>query len=73
MAMLVGGRGLMPLWWDMACLAVFSLAVYAGAMHKEAGHAPGRDAEGPRPARTFLPSCNPFLVLPSFGGDIPLF
>ena len=29
---LVGGRGVIPLWWDMACLAVLSLAVYAGAM-----------------------------------------
>jgi amino acid transporter len=29
---LVGGRGTIPLWWDMACLAVLSLAVYAGAM-----------------------------------------
>jgi amino acid transporter len=29
---LVGGRGVIPLWWDMACLAVLSLAIYAGAM-----------------------------------------
>jgi hypothetical protein len=29
---LVGGRGLLPLWWDMACLAVVSMAVYVGAM-----------------------------------------
>jgi amino acid transporter len=28
---LVGGHGVIPLWWDMACLAVLSLAVYAGA------------------------------------------
>jgi amino acid transporter len=28
----VGGRGLIPLWWDMAALAVLSLTVYAGAM-----------------------------------------
>ena len=32
MARGVGGRRLVPLWWDMACLAVISLAVYAGAM-----------------------------------------
>jgi amino acid transporter len=29
---LVGGRGVIPLWWDMACLAVLSLLIYAGAM-----------------------------------------
>jgi amino acid transporter len=29
---LVGGRGVLPLWWDMACLAVVGLAVYVGAM-----------------------------------------
>ena len=29
---LVGGRGVIPLWWDLACLALCSLAVYAGAM-----------------------------------------
>jgi len=29
---LVGGRGVLPLWWDMACLAVVSVAVYVGAM-----------------------------------------
>ena len=29
---LVGGRGVIPLWWDMVCLAVLSLAIYAGAM-----------------------------------------
>jgi amino acid transporter len=29
---LVGGRGVIPLRWDMACLAVLSLVVYAGAM-----------------------------------------
>ena len=69
---LVGGRGLIPLWWDMACLAVCSLAVYAGAM-AQGGRSPvATNAEGPRPAGTFLPSCNPFLVLPSFGGDNPL-
>lgn len=34
---LVGGTGALPLWWDMALLALFSLAVYAGAM-RQAGH-----------------------------------
>lgn len=29
---LVGGHGIIPLWWDMGCLTVVSLAVYAGAM-----------------------------------------
>jgi amino acid transporter len=29
---LVGGRGVIPLWWDMACLAALSLLIYAGAM-----------------------------------------
>jgi len=29
---LEGGHGVIPLWWDMGCLAVLSLAVYAGAM-----------------------------------------
>jgi len=29
---LVGGRAVIPMWWDMVCLAVLSLAVYAGAM-----------------------------------------
>ena len=29
---LVGGRGVIPLWWDLVCLAVLSLAIYAGAM-----------------------------------------
>ena len=29
---LVGGHGAIPLWWDMACLAVLSLVIYAGAM-----------------------------------------
>jgi len=29
---LVGGRGVIPLWWDMACLTVLSLVVYARAM-----------------------------------------
>ncbi len=29
---LVGGRDVLPLWWDMACLAVLALVVYAGAM-----------------------------------------
>jgi amino acid transporter len=29
---LVGGHGVIPLWWDMACLAALSLAVFAGAM-----------------------------------------
>ena len=33
---LVGGRGVIPLWWDMACLAVLSLVVYAGAMAQTA-------------------------------------
>jgi amino acid transporter len=29
---LVGGHGVLPLWWDMGCLALLSLAVYAGAI-----------------------------------------
>jgi len=29
---LVGGRRVIPLWWDMAILAALSLVVYAGAM-----------------------------------------
>jgi len=29
---LVGGHGVIPLWWDMCCLTVLSLAVYVGAM-----------------------------------------
>lgn len=29
---LVGGRGVLPLWWDMACLTVLSLVVYVSAM-----------------------------------------
>jgi amino acid transporter len=33
---LVGGHGRIPLWWDMCCLTVLSLAVYAGAM-KQSG------------------------------------
>jgi amino acid transporter len=43
---LVGGRGVIPLWWDMACLAVLSLAVYAGAM------AQGGRSESPAPPIT---------------------
>jgi amino acid transporter len=31
---LVGGRGLIPLWWDMLCLGVLSLAIYVGAMRQ---------------------------------------
>ncbi len=29
---LVGGRGVIPLWWDLACLIALSLAVYRGAL-----------------------------------------
>ena len=29
---LVGGRGIIPLWWDLGILAAFSLATYAGAV-----------------------------------------
>lgn len=29
---LVGGRGVIPLWWDLGILAVFSVAVYSGAV-----------------------------------------
>ncbi len=29
---LMGGRGVIPLWWDMACLTVLGLAVFVGAM-----------------------------------------
>jgi len=29
---LVGGRGVIPLWWDLVVLGAFSLAIYAGAM-----------------------------------------
>jgi amino acid transporter len=43
---LVGGRGVIPLWWDMACLAVLSLVVYAGAM------AQGGKSESPAPPIT---------------------
>jgi amino acid transporter len=28
----VGGRAVIPLWWDMACLTLLSLLVYVGAM-----------------------------------------
>jgi len=35
---LEGGHGVIPLWWDMACLAVLSLAVYAGAMAQGGKH-----------------------------------
>jgi hypothetical protein len=28
----VGGRGVIPLWWDLVCLGVLSLAVFIGAM-----------------------------------------
>jgi amino acid transporter len=31
---LEGGDGLIPLWWDMCCLTVLSLTVYAGAMRQ---------------------------------------
>ncbi len=40
---LVGGRGVIPLWWDMTCLAALSLAIYAGAM------AQGGRARSPTP------------------------
>jgi len=29
---LVGGRGVIPLWWDLACLTVLGLAIFGGAM-----------------------------------------
>ena len=29
---LVGGRGVIPLWWDLGLLAAFSIAIYAGAI-----------------------------------------
>ena len=35
---LVGGNGALPLWLDMACLAVLSLVVYAGAMKQGGKH-----------------------------------
>jgi amino acid transporter len=31
---LVGGHGRIPLWWDMCCLTVLSLVVYAAAMRQ---------------------------------------
>jgi hypothetical protein len=31
---LVGGRGVIPLWWDLVVLAAFSLGVYAVAMEQ---------------------------------------
>jgi hypothetical protein len=31
---LVGGHGLIPIWWDMCCITVLSLIVYAGAMRQ---------------------------------------
>jgi amino acid transporter len=34
---LVGGRGLIPLWWDLACLTVLGLAIFAGAMAQGGG------------------------------------
>ena len=34
---LVGGRGVIPLWWDLACLTVLGLGVFAGAMTQGGG------------------------------------
>ena len=34
---LVGGNGVIPPWWDMACLAVLSLVIYTGAMVQGGG------------------------------------
>ena len=31
---LVGGRGVIPLWWDLGCLTALSLAVFTGAMNQ---------------------------------------
>jgi amino acid transporter len=34
---LVGGRGVIPLWWDLACLTVLGLAIFVGAMAQTGG------------------------------------
>lgn len=47
---LVGGHGLIPLWWDMCCLTALSLAVYAGAMRQ------GSMSKGPRRASALRPA-----------------
>jgi len=51
---LVGGRGVIPLWWDLGILAVFSVAVYAGAV-----------LQGGRPPA--LGTMDPVLPRPSGG------
>lgn len=38
---LVGGRAVIPLWWDMACVTVLSLVIYTGAMRQ------GSEADSP--------------------------
>jgi amino acid transporter len=43
--LLVGGRGILPLWWDLAVLTVFSLAVFAGAMAQGRVHYEGRGVQ----------------------------
>jgi amino acid transporter len=40
--LVVGGRGDIPLWWDLVFLTVLSLAVYAGAMTQRSGVATSR-------------------------------
>jgi len=37
---LVGGRGVIPLWWDLACLTLLGAAIFAGAM-AQGGRASG--------------------------------
>ena len=43
---LVGGRDVIPLWWDLACLTALSLAIYLGAMAQG-----GRTSSSPSTAR----------------------
>jgi hypothetical protein len=41
---LVGARGVIPLWWDLGCLALLSLAIYALALHQVDRAPQGADA-----------------------------
>ncbi len=45
---LVGGRGVIPLWWDMACLTVLALGVFRGAVRQ---HDRGRRRHATEAAR----------------------
>jgi len=44
---LVGGRGVIPLWWDLACLAALSLGVYLAAVLQGGRRDRGRRPGGP--------------------------